>query len=175
MDLGDVKPKNKGRAEKAEGEEKVWEDVSEKVLANQLNTRCFRAHHIRITRPAWAPWYLQIKENQQKVIIFLDTLDKSVLFLEVFFILPLPSHHSTLTHSDLWPILAWALLFPAAEFDIRAISLNQEEMNENNSSIKKCNFQLVALSPQISKSPPTDFLKLGNDSATRKFSSIFTR
>lgn len=72
-----------------------------------------------------------------------------------------------LQHSSFWPILVWASPFSAAESDTRATSLNREEVHENSSFLKKCNFQLVALSPRASKSSPSYFLKQDNDSAVR--------
>ena len=124
MDPGNVTPKNKGREEKAEGEEKVWEDICEEVLANQQNTKCSLAHRFWTTRPASAPWCFQTKEDEQKVAVFLDTSDTSVIFLVAFFMLPLPSRHSTLTHSHLWPSLVWALLFSFFSFFLFFLNFN---------------------------------------------------
>ena len=163
----------KEKRKKAEDEEKLWENVPEEVLANQLNTKCSLPCCFRIIRPASVLCCFQIKENRQKVAVFLDTSDTSVLLLIASFTLSL----CTTTHSQLAPLTHSSLgfsFFCSREKRWKAPSLNQDEIHENKSFLRKCNFQLVALSPHT-KSSPSYFFKQDHDSADRQVKSIFMK
>ena len=71
--------------ERAEGEEQAWEQVSEEGLGNQLYRKHSVSHRLRRVRQVWAPHYFQIKENRQKVTVFLDTSDTQTLLLTALF------------------------------------------------------------------------------------------
>lgn len=151
------------REQKAEGKEKVWENVPEDMLANQLNRICSLRplQDDKVVLCNLGPW--DQREQAESGSFFRHIRHLCAYPYNIFHIVS----SFALQDSPLWPILVWASLFSAAEFDTRVASLNQEEIHENNSLLQKCNFQLVALSPHASKSSPSYFLKQDNDSAVR--------